>query len=230
MRRSCFKGLLGLTVPGLALFLAPPACQAGDVTIAKSTFDNSLDGWTSNTPAQITHADTGGNPGGYVRFVDASSASTYISAPNKFLGDYATLGLENTGVITFDHKIFDSTEVVKYGPYRVYLFGNNGVEATWTGPEPVVTDGKTPWVTVTAPLIQSDGWQVTGGTWSELMQDVTGLRIQMGIVDNRGGGTDVEGIDNVFLKTVPEPTGMTLAGVSLFGMSVSAWRRWRKRP
>jgi hypothetical protein len=85
---------------------------------------------------------------------------------------------------------------------------------------------------VNAPLIQSEGWTVTSGTWSGLLQDVTGLQIQMEIVGNTHPGvtkTDVEGIDNIVLKTVPEPAGLTLACVSLLGMGAKAWRRWRRR-
>lgn len=40
-------------------------------TIASSTFDTDLEGWTSNN-GEISYAATSGNPGGYVRFADAT--------------------------------------------------------------------------------------------------------------------------------------------------------------
>jgi hypothetical protein len=60
----------------LAALTAP--VQAG--IIASSTFDTGLGDWTSNTPSQIAWQSTGGNPGGYIQFTDASSASTVCLA------------------------------------------------------------------------------------------------------------------------------------------------------
>ena len=67
-----------------ALFFVTLVCALGGFTLvsvgnaAISTFDTDLDGWTSNTPAEIEWAPTGGNPNGYVQFNDATGNTTYI--------------------------------------------------------------------------------------------------------------------------------------------------------
>jgi PEP-CTERM motif len=221
MQGLCVRGIVGAVVLGVIPFLTPSSCQA-DV-IASTTFDNDLGGWTSNTPAQVTWSSTGGNPGGFANFLDATGAGTYIIAPSQYLGDYQTLGLNGTGTISFDHKIIAETGVIQYNPYEVFLAGPGGA-ATWEGSTPT---GLTPWVTQTATLNTSDGWTVTSGSWSGLMNNVTSLEIQIELVKNQDNSVDQEGIDNVALTAVPEPGSVTLAAVGLSCIGFMAWRRRR---
>lgn len=239
MRHNYSRIVRSLFMLAAALTLAPAASRAGAVkVIAKSTFDSSLDGWSSsNSPAsQVTWDSSGGNPDGYAKFVDAGDGVTYLVAPttatSKWIGNYLAEGL-NGGVLSFDHKIFSSGTGDTYNKYEVMLSGPGG-SATWTGETAAVTDFKTPWVTVDVPLNPSNaGWMVTSGSWRGLLQDVTSLEIRMELVDNNHPGAsdkDTEGIDNIYLKSVPEPAGLTLAGLSLLGAGVARWRSWRKRP
>jgi hypothetical protein len=223
--------ICGALVPGIVVLSTPVGARAGGVIASSNFNDDTLDGWTSNTPSEVKAAKTGGNTGGYARFVDGGGVPiyTYISAPSTFFGDYAALSKGGGGVIQFDHKIFDSGNGDTYNPYSIFLSGPGG-SATWTGLAPVVTNFTTPWVTVIAPLVQSDGWKVDTGSWAALLQNVTQLEITIELVDNDHKGAssaDVEGIDNIMLRTVPEPAGLALAGIALLAPGVTAWKRWR---
>ena len=98
--------------------------------------------------------------------MDATGAATYIAAPNKFLFDYEAAGLDGSGVISFDHKIFASGSGLIcrlcYDHVIEHLGPGGADAATWTGDVPAVTNLMTPWVTVTAVLKSSD-WNVTSG-------------------------------------------------------------------
>jgi hypothetical protein len=127
--------------------------------------------------------------------------------------------------------------VAKYEANSVIITGATGT-ATWTGPMPTI-DKKTgleAWETITVPLTQSaPGWTVSKGTTlNAILNDVTKLEIQIELVNNNPEGaknSDIEGMDHIELVStaVPEPTGVALAGVSLFGVGANVWRRWRKR-
>ncbi len=248
MRRVCFRGIVGAFILGTMPLLAPLPCRAG--SIAATTFSDGLDSWTAvdvtasgnnTTQTGVSYVSSGGNPGGYASFNDAASAggTTYLVAPSSFLGNYEQKGLDGFGSISFDHIItasgkgdtFDNYEIILSGP------GSNPVTATWIGTMPVLTntgttqnpDFTTPWVTETAPLIQSM-WTVTGGTWVGLLENVASLEIRVELVDNNHSGvssTDTEGIDNIVLSTtVPEPRSLIMA---VAGFSFVGFMTWRRR-
>jgi hypothetical protein len=219
-------------IAAAALLLLPIFGRAGSV-IAESTFGSNLDGWTSSSGEVSWASGTqhgGGDPGGFAYFQEnggANANAEYIIAPNKFLtaGGVDWSKLNGDGVISFDHKIINEENVIPpYGDYKITLSGG-GNSATWTGPQATGSA----WELVSAPLIQSD-WKVTG-SWTGLLSDVTNFQIQIELVsnDNLSNSIDEEGIDNVKLSAVPEPAGVTLAALSLFGVGAARWRRWRQR-
>jgi hypothetical protein len=158
-----------------------------------------LQKWTSNTPAEIRRESSGGNPGGFIQFTDKSSASTYVDAPALFHGSYASL--DGAGYITYQHNIISETGVTAYSPYEIRLSGPGGA-AKFDGTTP--TSATTGWVTVVAPLVSGD-WTVTSGTWAALLANVTDLQIDIELVTNQTipGDTDIEGIDNIALVSLP---------------------------
>lgn len=204
----------------IAIVLSVPQVSHAAI-IAVSTFDTSLDGWTSNTPSQISWSKTGGNPGGFILFEDVTNAWTVVDAPTAFLGDYSAL---KVGSISFDHKIIAETGIQSLSPYEIDLSGPGG-SATWTGATP---KGVTGWVTENVPLVQSD-WTINSGTWSGLLADVTQLQIPIELVTNDTipGDTDHEGIDNVMLSSAPEPASLALLGIGMLGLRGLAVRRRR---
>jgi hypothetical protein len=206
----------------MILFM-PQSSQAG--IIAESTFNTGLDSWTSNTPSQISWSKTGGNPGGFILFEDATGDETVVDAPAAFLRNYTALN--GVGTISFDHKIIAETGIQSISPYEVDLSGPGG-SATWTGATP---KGLTGWVTVNVPLVESD-WKINSGTWKGLLANVTQLQIPIELVTNDTipGDTDHEGIDNVILSSsAPEPASLALFGSGIVGLGGLALRR-RHRP
>jgi PEP-CTERM motif len=205
-----------------------PAAHAG--IIAESTFDSGTDGWTSNTPAEIYFANSGGNPGGYLGYQDASSIHTTVSAPAAFLGDYLTEGVTS---ISFDHNIINETNVTGYLDYQVILSDGAGTATYDFGAASANDDGI--WKTFTAPVdADLTGWMLSSGTTaSTLLANVTGLTLVMEVVVNNQvpGWQDIEGIDNVVLSgtpaSVPEPSSFTLLGTALCGLLAFAWKHQR---
>jgi hypothetical protein len=208
-----------VSICAAVILLVPHSTQAG--IIAESTFDTSLDGWTSNTPSQISWSKTGGNPGGFMLFEDATGDSTVVDAPSAFLRNYSALN--GVGTISFDDKVIAETGIQSISPYEIDLSGPGG-SATWTGATP---KGVTGWVTLNVPLVQSD-WKIDSGTWKGLLANVTQLQIPIELVTNDTipGDTDHEGIDNVILSSsAPEPASLTLIGSGITVLAGCAIRR-----
>lgn len=199
------------------------AVTAQATTLAISTFDTGLDGWTSNTPAEISWQSLGGNPDGYVRFGDLTANGTYIYAPAAFLGNYLSLGVNS---ISFDVNIFAETGVSVVGPYEVDLSGPGGA-AHFFGTQPS-TSYPTGWITVDASITNAvsapSGWTVTSGTWLGLLGNVTQLGIPIELVTNVHipGDTDFEGIDRVTLSgtATPEPSVVLMLTSGLLSLGV----------
>jgi hypothetical protein len=226
MRISGWFKLFSLAILGFTC----SAAQAGNVILASSTFDTSMDGWTSNTPAQVVWSSVYGDPPGSLLFTDATGAGTVVYAPSSFLGNYLAMGVTS---ISFEDNIIAETEVTYVSKYGVTLSGPDG-SATYVGSQPPATY-PTGWIPVTALIspIMPDGWTVTSGTWLGLLSDVEQVEIPIELVTNGVEPvTDIEAIDNASLQgeeemATPEPSSLSLMGmgVVLFGM---AWY-WRRR-
>lgn len=156
-----------------------------------STFDAGSESWGSNVSQEVSWSSTGGNPGGYMRFVDATGNPSWITAPPRFLGSW--LGFEG-GILSYDHSLINTgSNVNNILPYRVEISGPGGVaESLHKAPS-----GVTNWTTISTPLVETS-WTVLSGTWTTLLVNVTSLSIRIEHVGN-SGGSNVEGIDNVAL-------------------------------
>jgi hypothetical protein len=177
-----------------------------------STFDSGFDGWTFTSG--VSWQSSGGNLGGYLRFVDSGPADGgQIIAPSSFLGEWT--GFEN-GTLSFDFAVFE-TQAPTF-TRSVQISGPGGV-AIWTGPN---FGGVVDWTPVTAAILESE-WDVSSGDWNNLLANVTELRVFMRDSSN---AIELTGIDNVRLSAVPEPSSSALL---LIGASLFAIRRCRPR-
>lgn len=184
-------------------------------TPVTSSFDSDLDGWTT-TSEPIAWAQSGGNPGGYVDFVDPGGGPiTFIKSPAKFLGDWSALN--GVGAIEFEHRIF-SSEGTDFRYYTVTI-GDTSQPNCWTW-QGSVPSGPTDWLTISIPLKESEWSRGLGyGSWDSMISKVNLLNIliESGFYSIDNDPIDHDGIDNV--KLLPEPT--TLALLALGGLAAA---------
>ena len=97
------------------------AVDATRLALAKSTFDNDLDGWGAiGDVTAINYHPTGGNPGGYVSAVDSHLGPFwYWNAPPPFRGNQAAV---YGGWLEFDLKQ-SSTDAQQANPHDIILRG-----------------------------------------------------------------------------------------------------------
>lgn len=188
-----------------------------------STFDTGTDGWTwvSELNAAFTWENSGGNPGGYIRYDDNKDTGPVsgIYAPADYLGDWQT---PNITYLTYETKVFSTGSIASLGHYQVWISGPGG-SAKWIGPNPEATAGD--WLFIEVPIIESQ-WTMQSGSWDDLLPNITELYIHMEYYSN-WTSFEIVGIDNVSLNetpaaVVPVPTtvllgilGLAVAGVEL---------------
>jgi Thrombospondin type 3 repeat len=195
-----------------ALSLFSLACMPGVVkaqfVIAESTFDSGFDGWDeddSQKPGDLSWQSTGGNPGGYVRLLDTGLASgqhlnSKILAPPEFLGDWSSY--DGVGTISFDLATFRVGTVASLRNYSVYISNDTeSISAEWLGPvhSGLVNTWGDEEAQFSVPIIEAD-WSVSGGTWADLLAEVTLLRMELEQVVSNGAPRDISGIDNISLS------------------------------
>ena len=180
-----------------------------------STFDTGFDGWNPIFFGWSWQSD-GGNPGGFVQFAESGIPPyTSLAAPATFLGDWSSL--DGIGSLRYDFRLFSGTPDSTAGIMVTAGFGTSG-SMFWRQP---ATAGTLGWETVVAPLNQSN-WEIQGGTWDDILSNVTEVRIFPDYFDHVG---EVTGVDNIAL--VPEPSPAATVGVALviFGCA----RLWRRK-
>jgi len=86
-------GLIVITVVLTTLYIGRPSFALS----ARSTFDTGFDGWTAEGSGDFSYMQDGGNPGGFVKFVDVPevqhprSGDGWLLAAGKFFGDWSSL-------------------------------------------------------------------------------------------------------------------------------------------
>lgn len=186
----------------VAVFFSLFSIQSAHADIV-STFDSDSESWTLDTSTtELTWASSGGNPDGYLRFADAVQGAAFVIAPTSYHGDWGTL--YEGGSLSFDHKVFQIGNGPAFNTSRIEISGSGG-SAFYLGS--VFADED--WVTRSVSISELD-WNVASGTWADLLNDVTDLRIQIEGVSNNSP-TDINGIDNVRLTAaVPEPSSFAM--------------------
>lgn len=192
----------------LALALAASVAAAG--TFVSDWDDGTFQGWTTLPfdGGSWANPGTGGNPGGYLQYTDSPDGSALVPellAPSQYLGDYSNY--EGVGYFEYDviHQFGTANDPIDYP--RIRLFGDNGEEAFSLGGFIVTND----WTTLTFDIVESN-FEMVSGTWSDLIDNVTELRISG---DNAVGSGLEGGVDN-FKLFIPAPgSAAVLAGAGL---------------
>jgi hypothetical protein len=204
----------------VALGFATSGAAQPVTTPVETTFDLGLEGWAI-APGQLGplgYAASGGNPGGYARFEVTNPTFTYIEAPASYLGDWSSL--DESGILQFDHKIFELGELPTgppYLPFEVVLDGGAN-RARFVSTE----TAQTTWTTVVVP-IQEAVWVVEAGTWSGLLASVDNVQIRIELVANPGStADDKDGIDNVRLLGPVEVPSIAAVGIVVLALALAA--------
>lgn len=183
-----------------------------------TTFDSGLEGWTTDNTGLFQHVASGGNPGGYLYLDNDEGAISHIFAPGSFLGNLSSY---DGGVISFDGNLLsnggDFYEAADdYGV--ITITGTAGMASFDLAP-----GGATPplnaWQTYSANLDAST-WGVSQTQWDAILSDVTSVSLTVeGLF-----GSEVNGIDNFRISTVPEP-----GAAIMFSLGLSALMGRRRR-
>lgn len=153
-----------------------------------TTFNSSFEGWTaSGSTAYVGE--------GYIAHSDMIGDHVRITAPAAYHGSW--IELDGTGAISFDHMVITTGAFDDRMPYKVTIKSADST-AVWIGPEPA-TGSYTRWVRINAPIVVS-AWVVTRGSWDELIQNVSGLEIDLELFNNGSKAwRDKNAIDNIRL-------------------------------
>lgn len=165
-----------------------------------------------------TFHSSGGNPGGFIAWTDASGNAFFFSAPNKFLGNK---GAAFGGSLTFDICVTPSPTSGK--AYALILVGS-GLTLFYSRAVPTSA-----FTTVTIPLA-SLGWRVnelTNGprpsdaVMRAVLENLRALYIAGDLVT----GTETTSVDNVSLSTATcNGLEATLVGTSVPGVLIGTVR------
>lgn len=163
----------------------PPSCDR------LTTFESDEHGWTALDPVEVDlhWESTGGNPGGYLRTVDASGGSAVILGPASFHGDWS--GLDGVGIVSLDHVLLDADgHPVTNTPWLRIGGPAGGARYQWPETAP---EGQ--WYNYRA-AIDSTLWTLDEGTdWLALLADVQELRLGRDITT----GHDTSGLDDFYV-------------------------------
>jgi hypothetical protein len=206
----------------VAATAALSSLPAYSAVVASSDWDDgTTQGWVLGDDSRGTYelVSAGGNPGGYVRFIDKDSGAVgnaRMTAPSSFLGNYSLLGQASFEWDAKSEVLTDGVGVV------IRMFGANGELAEFRDPTAVVTSE---WQGFTAPIEESS-WILLSGTWDGLISNVTTLDLSLDIVPVLGQDGAV---DNFTLTAVPVPPAVWLFGSGLLGLVGMARRKREQR-
>ncbi len=200
-RNTCVR--LCVVLATLCVAIVHPVTALGEV-IAESTFSSGLEGWSIVTVDSVMlWSSHGGHPGGYLQLVETAHTgnASWAVAPAKFLGDWSAL--DGVGMVWAD------TNLISGAPAQnVWKFEIGGPGGYAVGRIAISDSIKGNWETHGLGISRSE-WNVTDGTWEELLRDVQLLRIEIEHVV----GNEMTGLDNVRLE-IPDNGRVTRLTVS----------------
>jgi hypothetical protein len=172
--------------------------------------------------ATLSHENSGGNSGGFLKVTESGANAFEAVAPSKFLGSLLSL---NGRTLSFDSRLILTNSQDPYSGFgKVTIVGANGVSAERDlTPNPPGTD----WATYSANLAASD-WGVDDTTWKQILANVSEIRVVLESIK----GNEIVGFDNFKLQAssssqpVPEPASMMLLGIGLAGCGLFARKKF----
>ncbi len=182
-----------------------------NASIISNFDDGTLQGWTNLKVGgfDVINPGTGGNPGGYLAFIDTLSGAespALVQAPPQFSGDLSSF-------TSVEYDAFVIASAIQAN--SVLIEGSDGT--VWSfRPE---LKGLEAWESYSIPLDGGNGWFLSGLSqgntpFSEVIADVSAVYVGMAVSTDLGFES---GIDN--FRLIPEPsTLMALALISAFAL------------
>lgn len=160
----------------------------------------------------VAHRAAGGNPGGYIDFLDPSNYSFYFNAPLAFRGD---LSGYRGGKLTFDTFYTPHNGSEWRGDADVLIYGASSILVWQAAQNPGAA-----WTPVSTILDVGQGWRVgslagalaTAADFDSVLGSVGALRIRG---EYYNGVTETTGLDNVALSEAPPPSNRVPEPASL---------------
>ena len=159
----------------------------------RSSFDDNFDGWSGECSGFFEHSFSDTEHTGFIMFSDESGVTGdgFIVAPESYLGDWSDL--DGIGELSWEHKIFQAGGGPVILRPHVMISGPGG-RAVIRPLEKM----RPYWRSFSVP-IDRDAWTVTSGTWSQLISNVTELKIRIEAAHNDFSPLDINGIDSIVL-------------------------------
>lgn len=193
------------------------SCNLQAAPIVSDFDDGTRQGWTEKLPfgGTLTNPGSGGNPGGFLFATDnvPGGGGLWAVAPSSFLGDLSGFaGLQWDELVYVrgagGSRTVESTEL--------FITGASSTTYRLADRSPtIIGDWHTRFIAFNpSSFILSSG----SDSFDDVIRSVTELAIEMDTSTLANGGPE-SGIDNVQL-VVPEPTSMTLFGLTALGFGV----------
>jgi hypothetical protein len=197
-------GLLG----ALLLATAGPGVASAQV---ETTFDTDLGGWTILGDNTFFWNPTDGNPDGCLEVVDDAAGPWSVAiAPDTYLGDWSAMTAADS--LAYDAIHMPSAGQNGNPPYVFRIEGPGGSAEFEPGSFPADQ-----WNHLAVP-IDSTGWNVKTGNWTELVENVVTLSVAAEMIS----GNEVVRIDNIRLDGTPQST-FRACEVETFEVGLAGW-------
>jgi hypothetical protein len=231
---------INLRAAGLAILFTGGGLTVSAAVVV-SNFNTNLDGWTlaySDLASTLTYVSSGGNPGGYIVFSDgAQGANDVFSAPAKFLGNDSAFV---NGSMSFDLAHNEISDDLSISPLVITDGSGDTLSLIITAPatstSPYVWTSYNLALNTSTSFVfdgvtnNSEGFTPSGGTVATQNQinAVLGNVSSISVPADLHNGTELTGLDNFSLSSVPEPSSWGILAGALATLFAVFRRRAEK--